>query len=272
MPKVKVGDINIYYETYGKGEVLVMIMGYGADSGWWFRQIPDLSREYYVVAFDNRGAGRSDKPDSPYSIKMMAEDTAGLLAAIGIDTAHIFGVSMGGYIAQHFALCYPERVTSLILGCTSCLGSHHVKSPPEIRELLHDYERIEQLTPEEHAREILDAIVSPEFIKNNQDIVDQFIKKVTENVAPLHGLIRQEEAIYSDNTYDRLPKIKAPTLIICGDADAIISPENSRLLASRIPNAELIMLEKIGHGFFLEAVDEANRAIMDFMRRNCHSS
>jgi len=246
-------------------------MGYGADIGWWFRQIPALSREYRVVAFDNRGVGRSDKPDIPYTMEMMAGDVAGLLDAIGIEAAHIYGVSMGGYIAQHFALCYPERVTSIILGCTSCGGSHHVKSPPEIRDLLHNYERIEQLTPEEHAMETLEVIVSPEFIKNNQDIVDQFIRKVTEYVTPLHGLIRQEEAIRSHNTYARLPEIKVPTMVICGDADRMISIKNSMLLASRIPNAEFIMMDGVGHGFFIEAVDEANKAILDFLKRHPYS-
>ena len=272
MPAIKVGDIDIYYEVHGEGEPLVLIMGYGSDIGWWFRQIPALSQEYRVVVFDNRGAGRSDKPDIPYTMEMMARDVAGLLDVIGIDSAHIYGVSMGGYIAQHFALCYSKRVTSLILGCTSFGGSHRVKSPPEIRDLLHNYERIKQLTPEEHARETLDVIVSPEFIRNNQDVVGQFIRKVTEYVTPVHGLIRQKEAIDSHNTYDRLPKMKAPTIVICGDADRMIPVENSRLLASRIPNAELIMLEKIGHGFFLEAADEANKVILDFLRRNRRSS
>jgi len=247
-------------------------MGYGADLRWWCRQIPALSQECRVVAFDHRGTGRSDKPDIPYTMEMMAGDVAGLLDTIGIDYAHIYGVSLGWYIAQHFALCYPERVTSLILGCTSCGGSHHVKSPPEIRDLLHDFERIKQLTPEEHARETIDVIVSPEFIRNNQDIVDQFIREVTEYVTPIHGLIRQREAIYSHNTYDRLPKIQAPTMVICGDADRMISVENSRLLASRISNAELIIMKGIGHGFFIEAVDQANEVILDFLRRNHRSS
>lgn len=249
-----------------------MIMGYGGHIGYWFRLIPALSQGCYVVAFDNRGTGRSDKPDIPYTMEMMAEDVAGLLDAIGIDAAHIFGVSMGGCIAQHFALCYPERVTSLILGCTHCGGPHRIKSEPWIRELLHDFERIKQLTPEEHSREILDVIVSQEFIKNNKDIVDQYIRRVTEHDTPIHGLIRQYEAIIGHDIYNRLPEIQAPTLVICGAADKMIPAENSSLLASRIPNAELVILEKMGHGFFIEAADEANKVVLDFLRRNCRSS
>jgi pimeloyl-ACP methyl ester carboxylesterase len=154
------------------------------------------------------------------------------------------------------------------LGCTSCGGFQCVKAPPEVRELLHNFERIKQLTPEEHAMEILDFVVSSEFIKNNKNIVDQFIRNTTEFVTPLHGLIRQYEAIHSHDTYDRLPMIKVPTMVISGDADRTISVENSRLLASRIPNAELIVMKGIGHTFFIEAVDQANKEILDFLGRN----
>jgi len=118
MPTAKVDDISVYYETLGEGEALLLIMGYGSYSGHWFRLIPSLSNDYRVVAFDNRGTGQSDKPDIPYTIEMMAGDATGLLEAIGIDAAHVFGVSMGGMIAQEFALRYPGKVISLILGCT----------------------------------------------------------------------------------------------------------------------------------------------------------
>ena len=152
MPTVKVGDISIYYEIHGEGEALVLIMGYGGSSLGWFRQIPVFSRGFKVVAFDNRGTGRSDKPDIPYTMKMMAGDVAGLLEAIGIDAAHIYGVSMGGRIAQEFALRYPEKVVSLILGCTSCGGTHTIMPDDEVMTVFFDMERMKRLTPEEGAR------------------------------------------------------------------------------------------------------------------------
>jgi len=246
-------------------------MGYGGHIGHWFRQIPGLSQEYRVIAFDNRGTGRSDKPDIPYTMEMMANDVVGLLDAIGIDTAHIFGVSMGGCIAQQFALCYPERVASLILGGTHCGVSNLIKLEKPAGNFLHDFELIEQQTPEEHEREMLDYLVSQEFIRNNKDIVDQYIRKVTEYVTPIHALVAQYEAIMGFDIYDHLLEIKTPTLVICGDADKMVSPKNSRLIASRMPNTELVMLEGIGHGFFLESVEEANRAIMDFLGRHRRS-
>jgi pimeloyl-ACP methyl ester carboxylesterase len=268
MPVVKVGDISMYYETHGEGEPLVLIMGYGGHVGHWFRLIPLLSREYCVVVFDNRGAGRSDKPDMPYTMEMMAGDTAGLLAAIGIDTTHIFGVSMGGCIAQQFALCYPEKVASLILGGTHCGVSNLVKLEKPAGNYLHDFELIERQTPEEHERGMLDFLIGREFIRNNKDIVEQYIAKVTEYVSPIHALVAQYEAIIGFDIYNRLPEIEAPTLVISGDEDNMVSPENSRLLASRLTNAELVMLNGIGHGFFLEAVEQSAKVIINFLRRH----
>lgn len=271
MPTVKVGDINIYYETQGEGEALVLIMGYGGSSGQWFRQIPGLSQEYCVVAFDNRGTGRSDKPDISYTMEMMAGDIAGLLDAIGIDAAHVYGVSMGGMLAQEFALRYPERVIGLILGCTTCGGSHSIMPDAEAMTLLFDMERAQRLTPEERARELFPFLCSQEFIDNNPDIMEQFVAKVMEYITPLHGYTRQAEAIMGHDTYERLPNIKSPTLVISGDADRIVPVENSKLLTSRIPDAQLLILEKMGHGFFVEAVDVASKAIIDFLRKHRRS-
>ena len=271
MPTVKVGDINIYYEIHGQGEPLVLIMGFGSNSGQWFRQIPGLSQEYRVFAFDNRGTGRSDKPDIPYTMQMLAQDIAGLLEALAIDAAHICGVSMGGMIAQEFALRYPERVNCLILGCTTCGGSHTTVPDEEAMTYLFDMERLQRLTPEERAREGLPFLCSQAFIDSNPDIVEQFIAKSVEDVTPLHGFIRQAEAIMTHDTCDRLPQIKAPTLVISGNADRLVPLENSRLIASKIPNAELVILENVGHGFFIEAAEEANKAILDFLGRHRRS-
>ena len=270
MPTVKVGDINIYYETHGEGEALVLIMGYGGHSGWWAPQIPVFSQEYRVVAFDNRGTGRSDKPDIPYTMQMMAGDIAGLLEAIGIDAAHAYGVSMGGMIAQEFALRYPEKVSSLILGCTTCGGTHGIMPDTEAMTVLFDMERMQRLTPEESTRQILPFLCSQEFIDNNPDIIEQFVTAVVEYVTPLHGYTRQGEAIMGHDTYDRLPNIKAPTLVIGGDTDRLVPVENSRLLASRIPDAELVILKDTGHGF-METAEEANKAVLDFLRRHRRS-
>jgi pimeloyl-ACP methyl ester carboxylesterase len=271
VPTAKVGDVNIYYEVHGKGQALVLVMGLGGSSAWWFRQVPAFSQQYRVVAFDNRGTGRSDKPDAPYTMEMMAADVDGLLENIGIKVAHIFGVSMGGMIAQHFALNYPQKVASLILGCTTCGGSHSIIADAEAISALSDIERMQRQTPEERTREMLPLLWSQEFINKNESFVEQFIAKVTEYVTPLHGYIRQVEAIMEHDTYERLPKIKVPTLVIAGDSDKLVPVENSRLLASRIPNAELVILKNMGHGFNIEAEDATNKTILRFLKRHRRS-
>jgi 3-oxoadipate enol-lactonase len=268
MSTAKVGDINIYYEIHGKGEPLVLIYGYAADSGLWFRQIPILSKKYQVIVFDNRGVGRSDKPDIPYTMAMMAGDIAGLLDTIGINAAHIFGISMGGMIAQHFALNYPQRVISLILGCTYCGGVHSIQPKPESLAALFDFERMKKMTPEEFVRQIIPFCFSQEFIEKNPDIVEKRVAKSLEYPTPPHGFTRQAMAMMGHDTYELLPKIKLPTLVIAGDNDRLIPVENSRILASRIPKAELLIIKGAGHEFFIEDAEEANKAVLDFLGRH----
>jgi pimeloyl-ACP methyl ester carboxylesterase len=268
MPIAKVGDINVYYETHGKGEPLVLIYGYAGDSGLWFRQIPILSKKYRVVAFDNRGVGRSDKPNVPYTMAMMAGDIAGLLDVIGIDAAHIFGISMGGMIAQHFALNYPHRVISLILGCTFCGGVHGIQPGPESLAALFDFEGLKKMTPEGIVRQAIPFLFSPEFIKKNPDIVERRVAKGLEYPVPIHGVTRQAEAMMGHDTYEFLPGVKTPVLVISGDNDRLIPVENSRILASRIPEAELAIIKGAGHEFFIEAAEEVNRTVLRFLARH----
>jgi pimeloyl-ACP methyl ester carboxylesterase len=119
MPTIKVGDISIYYEVHGEGEPLLLISGLGRDLTAWMFQTPEFSKKYRVIAFDNRGIGRTDAPDMPYSTEMMANDTVGLMNALSIEETHILGLSMGGQIAQYLAFKYPKRVRSLILADTA---------------------------------------------------------------------------------------------------------------------------------------------------------
>jgi 3-oxoadipate enol-lactonase len=268
MPIAKIGDINIYYEIHGKGEPLALVYGYAGDSGLWFRQIPVLSKKYRVIVFDNRGVGRSDKPDVPYTMAMMAGDIAGLLDIIGVDAAHVFGISMGGMIAQHFALSYPRRVLSLILGCTFCGGVHMIQPEPESVAALFDFDRLKKMTPEEIVRQAVPFLLSKEFIEKNPDFVEERVAKSLKYPPPLHGVTGQAAAIMGHDTYELLPKIALPTLVIAGDNDRLIPVENSRVLASRIPKAELVILKGPGHEFFIEAADKVNKTVLDFLGRH----
>ncbi len=270
MPTIKVGDINIYYEIHGEGEPLLMIEGFGQHSGGWTTLLPAFSKRYRVIIFDNRGTGRSDKPDVPYTIKMMADDACGMLDAIGVDAAHVFGISMGGMIAQEFALNHPGRLRSLILGCTTCGGAKGIPPTGEALAFLMSPE-MAKLSVEERARQVPPWLWTQEFIDKNPAAVEQYVAITCKYPTPVQGFGRQAQAIAGHDTYDRLPQIKAPTLVIAGTADRLIPVENSRLLASRIPNAELVILENAGHGFIVDAAAEANRAILDFLRRHTKS-
>ena len=268
MPKVKVGDIHMYYEVHGKGEPLAFILGMDSNISSLFRRIPVFAREYKVIAFDNRGTGRSDVPDNPYTIETMADDLAGLLNIIGIDQTHIYGISMGGGVAQTFALRYPKRVISLILACTSCGGAHAVPPDKEYIRYISDVARLQKLTLEEKIRERMRFFASQEFIDNNPGFMKELVIKLMEYPTTPQGLAGQMQMAQSAGTYEHLPEIKAPTLVIHGDADQLVPVENAHILASRIAGAELVILKNMRHGFAYEAEEESNRIIMDFLRRH----
>jgi len=122
MAFTRVNGVTLYYEVHGKGDPLLLIMGLGANATGWSSQVPSFSREYQVIAFDNRGAGRSDKPNEPYSMDQMADDAHALLDELGVGPAHVFGMSLGGMIAQELMLRHPRHVRSLILGGTMAGG------------------------------------------------------------------------------------------------------------------------------------------------------
>jgi pimeloyl-ACP methyl ester carboxylesterase len=265
MPTVKANDINIYYEIHGEGEPLLMIMGLNNYSGHWTATLPPFAKEYRAIIFDNRGTGRTDKPETPYTMKMMAADAKGLLDAIGIPKANVFGVSMGGMIAQEFALTYPDAVLNLILGCTSCGRQHGVPPTAESMAFLANPERA-KLSVEQRARDTAPWLWTQDYVDKHPEAVDRYVAVTLKYPTPLHGLNGQMLAVAGADTYERLPRIKVPTLVITGDSDRLIPPENSKIIVSRIPGAELVILPNAGHGF-TESPD-AVKAMLDFLKRH----
>ena len=255
----------MYYEIHGKGEPLVFINGAGGNTTLCERYIPVYSQEYRLIFFDNRGAGQTDAPDIPYSMEMMADDLAGLLDTIGIKSASVHGVSFGGRIAQHFALRHPKNIISLILGSTTCGGPNSILTDAATRN---EMMSLRGLPVEKGTREWLRFFLSRDFIEKNPDLVEKIIARMLAYPPPPHGQMRQSQAGMKHDTYERLPEIKTPTLVIHGDADRISPVENGRILASRIPNAELAILKNAGHLFMYEAEDESNRIILDFLQRH----
>lgn len=264
MPKAQVGDVELYYEEHGQGEPLLLIMGLGASTLSWAEQIPTFAREFRVIAFDNRGAVRSDKPAVHYSIALFADDTAGLMDALAIDSAHVYGQSMGGFVAQELALRHPQRVRTLILGSTSCGGRHAVAGSPENLAVIG---MMNVLTPREAAEKGLPLLYSAEFIAGDREALIARSLREAELRAPPDAFGRQVQAAIRHNTSDRLAEIRCPCLVITGSDDKIVPAENSLVLGQRIPHAEVAVLPNAGHGYLVEKAEESNRIVLEFLRR-----
>lgn len=267
MSVAKVGDINLYYEVHGKGEPLVLIMGYRASHIGWFLIQDKLASEHRVIVFDNRGTGQSDKPEIPYTTKMMAADVTGLLDELGIGAANVFGHSMGGMIAQEFALNYPDRLNTLILGGTTCGGSRAVPPTAETMAFLFDPE-LAKLPAEARIRATIPWAWNKEFVENSPAIIERFVALALEYPTPPQATVSQQNVLLTHDTYDRLPDIKAPTLVIAGSEDRLVPFDNSKLLASRIPNAKVAIIENAGHEYFDDSEEKASKIILDFLRRH----
>lgn len=268
MAIVRVGDLELYYEEHGSGEPVLLIQGFGGNTVAWGPLIPALAARYRVMAFDNRDAGRSSQATEPYTIADMANDAVGLLEALGVPSAHVLGASMGGMIAQELALRWPQKVGALILACTTCGGPRSAGWDELCQRLDLVRELREMPAPDsELVQQQLSWMFSPEFLANPTPAFQEFILSTLQYPAPLEGMKRQAEAIRRHDTYDRLPQIAAPTLVIAGADDPLILAENSRILAERIPNAQLILYPQLRHGFNLEDPDRVHADILSFLER-----
>lgn len=264
MPKVKVNDIEIYYEEQGEGPPVIMIPGWGGSTKSYPAFTQTFSKYFRFITFDNRGAGQSSKPDIEYTTRMMADDAAGFMASIGLERANIFGGSMSGMIAQELAINHKEKVRKLVLACTSCGGTNCVPIPLVSREIVQSYiDAPLEMTPRERENLLLDIFFTPEFLEGRREQVlkDRLAKKKLAPPPPSYALRRQNEAVYQHDAYDRLPEIEAKTLIVHGKKDAIFPYENALILAKRIPNAEIKLYEKTGHSL----VEEGEQILKDII-------
>jgi pimeloyl-ACP methyl ester carboxylesterase len=265
MAEVNVNGCKIYYEVHGQGVPLVLIMGLRRNAEWWYRQIPALSEHFQVIAFDNRGAGRSDKPVMEYSIRQFADDTAGLMDALDILNAHILGISMGGYIAQELALNYPYKVKSLVLGCTGCGGDRAVVMSPKRME---KFTANKGLSPEQILRKDMDIYFSDDYLLQHPEKIEQFVEISMRYYQPADAFFRQFDACLRHDTGDRLSQLAAPTLIMTGDDDPLVPPQNSHILKDLIENADLVVFPGGRHCFFIEEADRFNKKAVDFTKAN----
>jgi len=248
----------IHWDEQGTGAPILLIMGLGYPSAMWHRTRPALSTSFRTIALDNRGAGQSDVPAGPYSIALMASDAAAVLDAANVSSAHVFGVSMGGMIAQEFTLQYPQRVRSLILGCTNAGGPHAVRAAAEVLQLL----MRQGMTPEEAKEAIIPYIYDAATPRARID--EDMAIRMKWYPTP-QGYLGQLQGILAWEAYSRIAQIKAPTLIIHGETDQLIPVANAKLIAERMPHAQLVLIPHASHIFETDQPAIANRAITEFL-------
>ena len=265
MPFVSALDgTRIHYEVTGRvGRTpVLMIQGLGASKNAWNLQRIAMATRFRIISFDNRGAGRSDKPTEPFTLEQMADDAIAVLDAAGIETAHIVGASMGGVISQIVAVKYPQRVRSLTLVCTAC------RNHPWRQELLQSWARTaEERGMIEVGKEAAQWVMSPRSFRR---LVPAFTwMGPLAALRPRHSFVSQIHAILDtrEDLVDQLSTITAPTMVIVGNQDILTPRGDSEEIAERIPNAELVVISGAAHGLMMEHSTTFNKILIEFLQR-----
>ena len=266
MATIEANGIEIYYEEHGSGEPLLLIMGWGGNAATWNPQIEGLAQQFRVIAFDNRGVGRTSAPDGPYTTSQMACDVVGLLDGLDVPRAHVFGISMGGMVAQELAIEHPERIDTLILGCTTP-GSSRAAGVAQLRNDIATFRDANGKQDLEWISEFLRRLWTEEAMTKATPELQDFVLSLIRFPPTSHGLIHQADAVAAHDAHDRLGQIPHRTLVMTGAEDTLIDPKNSEILAELIPDAKLVVFEGLRHAFHLERPALANEAIINFIHR-----
>ena len=265
MPYARATDgIRLHYEVLGRSGAtpVLMIQGLGADKHGWDMQRFPMALQYRVIALDNRGAGRSDKPFGTYTLEQMADDAIAVLDAVGVEKAHIVGASMGGAITQIIGLKYPERVMSLTLACTAC------RNHPWRRELLTGWataateKGVGAMT-----REAARWVIGPRSFRRLLPAFGWLGPLAMGRTS--HAFVAQVKAILEvdDSIADQLSLVMAPTLVLVGNQDILTPRGDSEEIADRMPNSELVVISGAAHGFMVEHASTFNRVLLEFIGR-----
>ncbi len=265
LPRVDVGDVQLYVERHGAGEPLLLVTGFAISGAVFEPILPYYTDRFECILYDNRGAGRSSVPHWPISMPQLAGDAVKLLDALDIGSAHVYGVSMGGMIAQEMAIRFPDRVRGLILGGTSHGGPRAVR--PALRELRVLGGSMSGLSPDRRARLIAAALFSTEFRREHPERVDELLRYFFSHRALQRGrLLHWWASVYHD-TAAHLRRIAAPTLILHGGADRLVPPANAELLGRMIPDAEVEIVAGAGHAYLWEQPDQTRARIEEWLDR-----
>ena len=263
MPYVTTPSIEIYYEEQGDGEPVVLIGGLTSTVETWGLQRSALAARYRVVLPDNRGSGRTRVPDDDGSrtIPEFAEDVRVLLDGLGLERVHLVGASMGGLIVQAFALRHPERLKSLVLACTTFGGPQAVAADPAVAAKLLD-------ATGDSSDSSLPVVAHPDSQAKRPEAIRFYLDSKKAQPHSAAEVAARAQAVAAFDAADRVCDIAVPTLVITGKQDILVPAENSRMLAERIPNAELVEIDDAGHIFFCEQAEATNRALLEFLARH----
>ena len=263
MPHLTVADgVRIHYRTFGRreGEPLLLLHGLGTDHMGWMMQRHSFGSRYRCIVVDNRGSGRSDKPDGDYDLQVMAHDAVAVLDELGIDRAHVVGASMGGVLTQIIGVTHGDRVRSLVLACTAC------RLQPWRRELFDDWiEQAERVGMRRFIADNLEWLIGPRSMRRLWPVAR--VIGVLATRAPVHGLTGQLRALLSvdESLTGALASIAAPTLVVVGSQDILTPVADSEQLVSLIPGAELAVITGAAHGLMVDHALTFNRTVLDFL-------
>ena len=267
MPTADLDDITLHYQRRGKGPPLLGIMGFGLDQRFWASQIPVVTATHEFITFDNRGVGRSRRQGAPLvtSVEDMVDDTVALLDHLNVESCLVYGTSMGGAIAQHLALEYPERVKALILAVTWARPIEFMRRQHLLARTL-----IQASGPELLVESTLVRMFTPAFFEMGAEVLDQmvmaFMAETGPDVPDTDVLLAQIDAVDKHDVLDRLPAIEVPTLVIGARTDMMVPYLGAEEVAGAIPGAEFVTLET-GHGCMIEEMPAYNAAVQGFLAK-----
>jgi 3-oxoadipate enol-lactonase len=252
---------SLHWESTGTGALVVLITGLGLSGGSWWRTAPVLAKRFRVITFDNRGTGRSRALKYTYTTEAMADDVLAVLDSAGVEHAHVYGMSLGGMVAQQLALRHPDRVDSLVLGATHAGGPRAVVADDAV---LSFFRRRAELPSDESAWASVPYNYGSRCRREQAGRIAEDIERRLAHPFNEHAYQAQISAATLHNCFGRLPRMTMPTLVVHGRDDRVVPVENAEILAEHIPDARLRILNDCGHLYPTEEPD-VDRTITDFL-------
>ena len=263
--KINVGDIDIAYKVFGKGDPILLLSGSNAVMDQWDPTLlRELSSNHTVIIFDHRGVGNTTAGTKPFSMIQFANDTAGLLDALNIQKADVLGLSMGSFVAQELALLHPEKLNRLILYAASCGGEQAIPESPDVAQIFSDVanNRLQDIT------KFLSVIFPESWIRSHPN---SLALPMSKEIVPNDTKIQQDKVVkewFATNwsgVCDQLSNITVPTLVVTGTEDVAVPANNSLIIAQKIPGAWLVQIKEAGHGLMYQYPDQLSTVLETFL-------